>query len=342
MKKWAKSISLLLALVMCLGLAACGGGDDEPPESEPVQETAGNDGEITLEDLEGFWYPATGIGTTTSVLTSIYVDSAAGTWQEYDQYGDPTEYTGAAYTDGAYLTLADVSFFGYTEDVEIPIGDADTLLDDTGEIYWIKGQPDFKEKLGRSGISGSWYYRGDHTSDYQIVLTLNEDGTYTKSDSEEGSYTFEEREYSVTNGDTNETKTEIRQEVRLSGGFMEETLYLLDDGQTLVHWAKTDEGNEFYVHESALENGELLKLYRITDGNSYWGERYDLQFLRESGLYRNYFNGTQDPEHGTWELSDDTITILWDNGETDEAVLDPEDAGSLTLSSTGEAFAKLF
>ena len=48
MKKWAKSISLLLALVMCLGLAACGGGDDEPPESEPVQETAGNDGEITL------------------------------------------------------------------------------------------------------------------------------------------------------------------------------------------------------------------------------------------------------------------------------------------------------
>ena len=326
MKNWKKYTGLLLALVMCLGLVACGG----------------NDGEITLEDLEGFWYPASGIGSTTSVLTCIYIDAAAGTWLEYDQYGDPTEYTGAAYTDGAFLTLTDVSFFGYAEDVEIPIGDADTLLDETGEIYWIKGEPDFKEKMGLSNITGSWYYKGDHTSEYQIVLTLNEDGTYTKSDMEEGTYTFEEREYSVTDANTNETKTELRQEVRLSGGFMDETLYLVNDGQVLVPWAKVNEGGEFYVHESALENGELFKLYRITDGNSYWGESYTLQFLRENGLYRDYFNGTQDPVHGTWELSDDTITITWDDGETDEAVLNPDDPGSLTLNSTGEAFAKLF
>lgn len=46
--------------------------------------------------------------------------------------------------------------------------------------------------------------------------------------------------------------------------------------------------------------------------------------------------------HGTWELSDDTITITWDDGETDEAILDPENPNSLTLGSTGETFAKLY
>lgn len=343
MKNWKKFISFLLALVMCLGLAACGGGsEDNPEENKPVQEpTEQNDG-ITLEDLEGFWYPVGGIGSTTSVLTCFYIDGAAGTWLEYDQYGDPTEYTGTAYTDGAFLTLEDVSFLWDVEDVSAPIGDADTLLDENGEVYWIKGEPDFKEKLGLSNVFGNWYYRGDHTSEFQMVLTLNEDGTYTWGDSEEGTYTCGEVDVSVTDANTNETRNEHRQEVKLSGGFMGTSFYVVNDGQVLVEWSKVNEGNEFYVHESALENGEIFKLYRITDGNDYWGSKYALQFLRENGLYRNYFNGAQDPEHGTWELSDDTITIIWDDGETDEATLNPDDPASLTLSSTGETFAKLF
>ena len=204
-KNWEKCTSLLLTLVMCLGMAACGGNADEDfRESEPVKESDGDDGEITLEDLEGFWYPAGGSASTISVLTCIYIDGVSGTWQEYDQYGDPTEYTGAAYTDGKILTLADVSFIWYTEDVEIPIGDADTLVDETGENYWIKGEPDFKEKLGLLDISGSWYYKGDHTSEYRTVLTLNEDGTYTKGNTEEGTYTFEEVKVSATDADTKE------------------------------------------------------------------------------------------------------------------------------------------
>lgn len=343
MNNLKKYTGLLLALVMCLSMAGCGGNsDDDFRESEPVKETEEDDGEITLEDLEGFWYPAGGIGSTISVLTCIYIDGASGTWEEYDQYGDPTEYTGAAYTDGEFLTLEDVSFIWYEEDVEIPIGDADTLLDETGEPYWIKGQPDFKEKLGLLDISGSWYYRGDHTSEYRTVLTLNEDGTYTRDNTEEGTYTFEEVKVSTTDANTNETTNELCREVRLSGGFMDEIFYLVNDGQVLVNWSKVNEGNEFYIHESALDNGELLKLYRITDGNSYWGEDYTLQFLRDNTIYRSYFYGNRDPVCGTWELSDDTITITWDDGETDVATLDPKNPGSLTLSSTGETFKKLF
>ena len=224
---------------------------------------------------------------------------------EYDQYGDPTEYTGTAYTDGEFLVLDDV-FLWDVEDVEIPIGDADTLLDDTGEIYWIKGEPDFEEKLSLSNIAGNRYYKGDYTSEYRIVLTLYEDGTYTIGDMEEGTYIFEEKEYSTLDVNTNETR------------------------------------NEFYVHESALENEELFKLYRITDGNSYWGEDFTLEFLRGNTMYRNYFYGNQDPMRRTWELSGNMITIIWDDGETDEATLNPDDPASLTLSSTGETFAKLF
>ena len=167
MKNWKKHTSLLLALIMCLSMAACGG-------------------KVSIEDLEGFWYPVEGIGSTTSVLTCIYIDGTVGTWEEYDQYGDPTGNTGNAYTDGTVLTLTEVPLIG---DVEIPIGNTDTLVTDTGETYWIKGKPDFKEKPELSTFSGRWYYKGDQDSVFATILTLNEDGTYTRGDAEEGTYT---------------------------------------------------------------------------------------------------------------------------------------------------------
>ena len=44
MKNWKKHTSLLLALIMCLSMAACGG-------------------KVSIEDLEGFWYPLEGLGS---------------------------------------------------------------------------------------------------------------------------------------------------------------------------------------------------------------------------------------------------------------------------------------
>lgn len=270
MKNLKKYASILLVLVLCLSMAACGksGGDEE---------------DIINGDETGY---------EVDVIN-----------------GDET---------------------GYEEDV---INEDDTGYEE--DVISVETQE-------QSNIYGSWYYKGDNASDYQTVLTLNEDGTYTRSDAEEGTYTFEELEVSNVNPNTNETTTELRQMLTLSGGFMDTSFYLVNDGQVLVDWSKVNEGEEFYVHESALENGELLKLYQITDGNSYWGEEYTLAFLRDNTLYRNYLNGSQDPVFGTWEISGDTITITWDDGETDEAVLDPENPDSLTLSSTGETFAKLF
>ena len=305
MKNLKKYTSLLLALVLCLSLAACGR-------------------KVGIEDLEGFWYPPEGIGSTMSVLTCIYIDGTAETWEEYDQYGDPTEYTGDAYTDGTVLTLKDVPLIG---DVEIPIGDADTLVTDTGETYWIKGEPDFMEKPElSSAFYGRWYLKGDHDSEFATILTLNEDGTYTRGDMEEGTYTYREFDESV--GDTGTTV--FRREISLSGGFIGEDYYLVSDGQVLVHWA--DDGDNYYIHEDALENAELLTEYSLTDG-SFHGQDYILQFNRGYTLRCDFFDGTTEVRTGTWELYGDTVTIIWDDGETDEAVASGK---TLWLSSTGE------
>ena len=139
MKNWKKFASLLLALVMCLSMAACGDNCSNGGE-------VSNDGEITLDDLVGYWSPVEGLGSTTSALICIYLDAANGIWEEYDQYGDRTGYTGAASTDGTILTLSDVPLIG---DVDIPIGDADTLVTDTGETYWVKeiGRASCRERV---------------------------------------------------------------------------------------------------------------------------------------------------------------------------------------------------
>lgn len=306
MKKWKKYAGLLLALVLCLSLTACG--------------------KISIEDLEGFWYPVEGIGSTTSVLISIYVDGTAETWEEYDQFGDPTGYTGYAYINGTVLTLTDVPLIG---DVEIPIGDADTLLTDTGKIYWIKGYPDFMERPELSSdYFGRWYLRGDHDSEYATVLTLNEDGTYTRGDMEEGTYTY--RKFDEYVGDTDTAV--FRQEISLSGGFIGENYYLVSDGQVLVHWADAENGDNYYIHEDALGNVELLAEYTLTD-ESFYGKDYVLQFNRGDTLRCDFYDGTTELRTGMWELYGDTVTITWDDGETDEAVVSGK---TLCLSSTGE------
>ena len=310
-----KYMGLLLALLICLNTAACGE-------------------KVSIEDLEGFWYQVEGIDSTMSGLTCIYIDGTAGTWKEYDQYGNPTECTGAAYTDGRVLTLADVPLIG---DVKIPIGDADILVTDTGETYWIKSAPDFKEKPDSSVVFGRWYYQGDQDSEYAIILTLNEDGTYTKGNAEGGTYTYKEYDQTVYDGSEEDTGTTVfRREISLSGDAMEENYYLVSDGQALVHWSDTDHGDDYYIHEDALGNTQLLTEYLITS-ELFLGKTYMLQFNRDDTLScESLDDGVTEVRHGTWELSGDTVTIVWDDGETDEATLEPENPDTLKLSSTGE------
>ena len=265
---------------------------------------------------------ASGIRWRDSVLTCIYLDGAAETWEEYDEYGDPTGYTGGAYTDGSFLTLTDVPLIG---DVDIPIGDADTLLDDTGEIYWIKGYPDFLERPELSSdFYGNWYLRGDYDSEYATVLTLNEDGTYSRYGSE-GTYTYREYEQYVDNSDI----PVLRQEIALSEN-MNEMYYLVSDGQALVRWNDASNGDDYYIHEDALDNASLLTEYNLTN-ESFSGQDYSLEFYREYTVSCYFYNG--ETRTGTWEMDDSTILIYWDDGEMDEAELDWK---TLYMISTGE------
>lgn len=312
MKNCKKYASLLLALVLCLSMAACGG---KAGNKEVI-----NDGKISMDDLVGYWSPVEGLGSTTSALTCIYLDAANGIWEEYDQYGDRTGYTGAASTDGTMLTLSDVPLIG---DVDIPIGDADTLVTDTGETYWVKGYPDFMDKPElSSSYYGNWYLRGDHDSEYATVLTLNEDGTYSWYGTE-GTYTYSEFDEYV--GDT----TVLRQQIELSASSFD-MYYLVSDGQVLVRWSDVSNGDDYYIHEDALDNASLLTEYNLTN-ESFSGQDYYLEFYREYTVNCYYFNG--ETRTGTWEMDDTTVLIFWDDGETDEAELDWK---TLYMSSTGE------
>lgn len=306
MKRWKSYASLLLALMMCLCLAACGGG--EAAEEEEVY----YDDEITIEDLEGFWYPVEGIGETTSVLTCIYIDGAAGTWEEYDEYGELTGCYGDAYTDGYTLTLTDVPLIG---DVDIPIGDADTLVTDTGDIYWIKGDPGFGAAPDPTAFYGTWYLRGDHESEYATVLTLYEDGTYTRGDGEEGTYTYREFDEYGQDSDT----PVFRQEISLSIGFGEE-YYLVSDGQVLVRWADAANGDDYYIREEALDNTSLSTEYHLTS-DTFIGDSYNLTFNREIYTVDCSSYG-DDTRTGIWEVDGTTVRIFWDDGGTDEGELD--------------------
>lgn len=312
MKNCKKYASPLLALVLCLSMAACGG---KAGNKEVI-----NDGKISMDDLVGYWSPVEGLGSTTSALTCIYLDAANGIWEEYDQYGDRTGYTGAASTDGTMLTLSDVPLIG---DVDIPIGDADTLVTDTGETYWVKGYPDFMDKPElSSSYYGNWYLRGDHDSEYATVLTLNEDGTYSWYGTE-GTYTYSEFDEYV--GDT----TVLRQQIELSASSFD-MYYLVSDGQVLVRWSDVSNGDDYYIHEDALDNASLLTEYNLTN-ESFSGQDYSLEFYREYTVNCYYFNG--ETRTGTWEMDDTTVLIFWDDGETDEAELDWK---TLYMSSTGE------
>ena len=312
MKNCKKYASLLLALVLCLSMAACGG--------KAGNEEVINDGKISMDDLVGYWSPVEGLGSTTSALICIYLDAANGIWEEYDQYGDRTGYTGAASTDGTILTLSDVPLIG---DVDIPIGDADTLVTDTGETYWVKGYPGFMDKSELSAYYyGNWYLRGDHDSEYATVLTLNEDGTYSWYGTE-GTYTYSEFDEYV--GDT----TVLRQQIELSASSFD-MYYLVSDGQVLVRWSDVSNGDDYYIHEDALDNASLLTEYNLTN-ESFSGQDYYLEFYREYTVNCYYFNG--ETRTGTWEMDDTTVLIFWDDGEMDEAELDWK---TLYMSSTGE------
>lgn len=317
MQRFKKYLGLFLALMMCLTLSACGSDEDSYDDVVVDDET------IDMHDLAGYWSPYEGLGNTNSVLTSIYLNGTDETWEEYDIYGMQTGSSGEAYTDGIVLTLKDVPLIG---DVEIPIRDEDTLVDENGEVYWVKGDPGFKEEPQlSSSFYGNWYLKGD-TSEWAIILTLNEDGTYTLNDSS-GNFSYREYEQTVTIGETNEVV--FRQEIALTE-YSNEMYYLVNDGQVLVHWA--DDGDNYYIHESALDNEALRTEYSLTDG-SFWGQDYILEFLRSNTVNLKYFNEVEAAKTGTWVVEGNRVIITWEDGETDEATVDDK---IIILASTNE------
>ena len=338
MKNWKKYASLLLALVLCLSLTACGGETKEEVK-------------VTLANQSGQDITSLSIAATTSdewgckLVDGIFQDGemmevTLGSYKPSELPGFNILAYGEAgnvlYNNNAEFTLHGGDYIVFQSPDDNP-GITICTSDEYNELYaGYNGagneDPDAytSDKLGQtadiSDVTGRWYYKGDQDSEFATILTLNEDGTYTKGDAEEGTYTYKEYDESV--GDTGTTV--FRQEISLSGGFIGESYYLVSDGQVLVHWA--GDGDNYYIHEDALDNEQLLAECVLTD-ESFSGSSYSLRFNREYTLQCDFFDGTTESRTGTWEMSGDTVIITWDDGETDEAQMNGK---TLVLSSTGE------
>lgn len=264
MKNLKKYIELLLVLGLCLGLTACGGETEEEIK-------------VTLANQSGQAITSLSIAATTSnewgdeFVDSIFLDGETmevllGSYKPSElpgfnilAYGEEGS---VLYDTNAEFTLQGGDYIVFQSPYDNP-GITICTSDEYDELYadYIGGGNEntddyMADNLGQtldiSDVIGQWYYQGDQDPDFATILILNEDGTYTLGDMEEGTYTYEEVEYFITDPNTNTTTTELRQEITLSGGFMEDTFYLVSDGQVLQHW--DDDADNYYVYEYALED----------------------------------------------------------------------------------------
>ena len=334
MKNWKRFTSLLLALVLCLSLMACGG-------------ETGEEVTVTLVNQSGQSITSLAIAATDSdswgselvdwvFLDGEMMDRTLGSFKPSRLPGFNILAYGEAgsilYDINAEFTLHDGDYVVFQSPEDNPgitictADEFDALYadyagggDEDPDIYT---GTDSRQPGDLSDVVGLWYYQGDQNSAFALILTLYSDGTYTRGDTEEGTYTYEEYDEYVTNWDT----TVFRQEVALSGS-LNEIYYLTSDGQVLEHWA---DGDNYYIREDALGNTDLTSDSSLTDG-SFWGEDYTLQFLWDYTVRCDFFSG--ETRTGTWEMYGDTVMIFWDDGETDEALVS---GNTLWLSSTGE------
>ena len=135
MKHMRKLAALLLALVLALGLMACGGtdnSDDSLPDEGGTVDDGGFGGDVQTDGdytaLAGDWYLDGDPGAE-----SILVIAADGSWELYERPGgdgDPAQVDGGALRDGGGdgLYYADsTEFEGVAYDMQVV---------DDGTLYW--------------------------------------------------------------------------------------------------------------------------------------------------------------------------------------------------------------
>ncbi|MBC8545982.1 hypothetical protein H8711_03410 [Clostridiaceae bacterium NSJ-31] len=175
MKSWKTYLSLVLALVMCMALTACGGdsgnGDDEFGAPESFEGMV-KDSQL-LTDYAMYW--GTWTGEDNSELIVEMNDS--GDEVRYALYDDNTDLTASGYIQAVPEYSADYFYNEHDGVAHHSWFDDDGVLhiDFFGVFTKVSGDVP-GENVGFADIAGEWYWNGQlDTSSY---IEIDEDGEW--------------------------------------------------------------------------------------------------------------------------------------------------------------------
>ena len=178
MKNWKKYVSLVMALVLCLMLTACGGNQNEDPN-----DVVGDDWRVTgVVRAEG---TITRDGGDVYVLVCVNDDDAVfcyddETYAVYDYVDYPMTLQGDPWEEFQSIDFADRNGDGNSDVAMLFELDGQTVLmvwfwDADTEAYVFQPEESLVEDFGEESVShvgfeGTWYLDGDETEESVIII----------------------------------------------------------------------------------------------------------------------------------------------------------------------------
>lgn len=320
------TLAALLALLLCLSLAACGGGEEETPDGSG--ETAyGSD----LASLEGWWYMPADYSDGIHIMEIFYLDAADESYAAYNEFGNVV-FEGAAWIDDEGDLGLELDIFG---DIYLTPG-YDGLYDEEGKLAFVLGAP--LEAEDTSALTGRWYRDADTMGDY---YELYDDGSFRMvavATEYTDEYVMNEGDVAVSRSTVMYQVGESVEEMRLVFGddtFAPEAT--LSPSQTLF-WLESFGDTEIYVHEDALGLPEAeAELAWTTIHSQDWRAEDDASYLNffPNGWFE-ISESVEDDEgwitfettdSGEWSILHGMLYLDWgDAGEENCAIADTLDS----------------
>lgn len=304
-----KIITLAVMAMLLSSLAACGKAPVAKPditETEPA--------ELTLQDLDGWWYMDSDYPEGLHLFEIFLLDSAKETFSAYDLYKNEL-YTGGAALEPSGTLVLSVGAFG---DVELK-AESGELYDEDGVLAFTMGSelaaPDM------SNLFGKWYLDGNASGEYYELTDgafsrISENGDEYESDSY--NISAETEIYSVGEPVEHTVITFGDETFAPEGTFSPELeLFTVTDfGESRIYIKETAIGTA--GGDTAAAQGALLAdQWQTTDKSGFFSFYQNGSFEYRVRTETDEGISFDSAGSGTWVLNGDVLNLAWENGIED-------------------------